>query len=159
MGYQRNGCHYRREQACSSFPCSAPSNPLRVALNLRPQCLSQVRWKCIRDGMMRFMTYLYQQWVKMYHPESPCIEFSAPLEPTPANEIEGIRLDHSSDHEISSAFTENSLEPASSTPNSSVNVLPRSSFLSRLLADKAPTLKTTQKGPKGGAESSQVRRT
>ena len=46
----------------------------------------------------------YRQWVKMYHPESPCIESSAQLEPTPANEIEGIRLDHSSDHEISSAF-------------------------------------------------------
>ena len=95
----------------------------------------------------------YQQWVKMYHSESPCIESSAPLEPTPANEIEGIRLDHSSDHEISSAFTEKSLEPASSTPYSSVNVLPRSSFLSRLLADKAPSLKTTQKGPKGGEQS------
>lgn len=87
----------------------------------------------------------YQQWVKMYHPESLSVESSALLEPTPENDIEGIRLDHSSDHDISSAFTENSLEPASSTPNSSATMLPRSSFLSRLLTDKVPTLKTTQR--------------
>ena len=70
----------------------------------------------------------YQQWVKMYPPRNLSFESSALLEPTPENEIEGIRLDHSSDHEISSALTEYSLEPASSL-NSSATMLPWSLFL------------------------------
>lgn len=88
----------------------------------------------------------YEQWVKMYRPKSTCPDSPVPLGQTPVCEVESVDLDHTYDPEVVSAE-----QPASSTLSSSVSFLPRLSQLSRLLADRAPTVKTTQKRLMGGS--------
>ena len=80
----------------------------------------------------------------MYCPKSSCPDSPVSLWQTPVCEIESGDLNHTYDPEAVS--TENSMQPASSTPNSSVSFLPWSSYPSQLLADREATVKTTQKG-------------
>ena len=92
----------------------------------------------------------YQQWLRMYHPEglssaSPDLSISSIVDDLPS------RVESSSMQQFSSLSANPLAEPASSIPIEENNVLPHTSFLSRLLADRLPSIKYPTKPPQSSS--------
>ena len=94
----------------------------------------------------------YQRWVKMYHPKHHYSE-SSPTQlnsPTEVQRCSPMTLRLSAEPEFSSCHSDTSVDPVhSSTPLCGNKTLPRSSFLSKLLADKMPSITYPPKRPMG----------